>query len=122
MLKLLCITFLSLSPDTSSTTPVARDHSWWVGRTAALQENVDKQGRSANVIFIGDSITQGWEGNGAAIWKKHIAPLGAINLGISGDRTEHVLWRMDHGHLRGLSPEVAVVFVALFVIGPAVPS
>jgi len=67
--------------------------------------------KSAQVIFVGDSITQGWEGAGAEVWKDHISPLRAINLGIGGDRTEHILWRFDHGHLDGIAPKVAVVMI-----------
>jgi beta-glucosidase len=65
-----------------------------------------------DVIFLGDSITQGWEGNGKAAWQKHFEPLKAANLGISGDRTEHVLWRITTGkELEGISPKVAVVMI-----------
>jgi lysophospholipase L1-like esterase len=111
MFKLICIAFLFLVPELSTITPQPRDLEWRVARTAQLQKVVDQVGSSSSVIFVGDSITQGWEGNGAAIWKKHLAPLGAINLGISGDCTEHVLWRLKNGHLQGLSPELAVVMI-----------
>ncbi len=63
-----------------------------------------------DVLFLGDSITQGW-GNNAA-WKKHFAPLKAANFGISGDQTGHVLWRLTEGkEMEGISPKVAVVMI-----------
>ncbi len=72
----------------------------------------------ANILFIGDSITQGWEGAGKDAWNKHFAPLNAINLGISGDRTQHVLWRLDHGNIDGMAkpsagsaPKLAVIMI-----------
>ncbi|HIO20454.1 MAG TPA: GDSL family lipase [Phycisphaerales bacterium] len=121
MFKIICIAFLFLVPELSTITPQPRDLEWWVARTAQLQKVVDEVGSNANVIFVGDSITQGWEGNGAAIWKEHLAPLHAINLGIGGDRTEHVLWRLENGHLHGLTPEVAVVMIGTNNFGHDTP-
>jgi N-acetylglucosamine-6-sulfatase len=63
------------------------------------------------LAFIGDSITQGWEGAGKSVWQKHYADLGAINLGIGGDRTEHVIWRLTSGNLGKIKPEVAVLMI-----------
>jgi lysophospholipase L1-like esterase len=65
----------------------------------------------ADVLFLGDSITYGWTGAGRAAWEAHLAPLGAACHGIPGDRTEHLLWRLTHGELEGLSPKVVVVHV-----------
>ena len=65
----------------------------------------------AEVIMIGDSITQGWEGHGAATFKKYYAPRKTLNVGISGDRTENVLWRLDHGAIDGISPKLAVIMI-----------
>ena len=51
------------------------------------------------VVFIGDSITHFWETSGKAQWQKYFAAgrCRALNLGISADRTEHVLWRLTEG-------------------------
>ena len=111
MITILLALFVTAAPDLTSTTPIPRELDWWAARTTQLQENVDRLGNDAKVIFVGDSITQGWEGNGAAIWQQTFAPCNAINLGIGGDRTEHVLWRMQNGNLRGLAPDVAVVMI-----------
>lgn len=67
-----------------------------------------KQG-NVNVVFLGDSITQGWGGEGKAVWEKRFAPLGAANFGIGGDSTRQVLWRIEHGLLDGLSPKLVVL-------------
>lgn len=63
------------------------------------------------VAFFGDSITEAWLTTGASAWNRWFAPLRAGNFGLSGDRTQQVLWRMQHGELDGLSPEVAVVLI-----------
>ena len=69
-----------------------------------------KQG-NVDLLFIGDSITQGWERAGSAVWERHYARRNAVNLGISGDRTEHVLWRLANGNLDGISPKAAVIMI-----------
>ena len=68
-----------------------------------------KQG-NVDLIFIGDSITQGWEGAGKDVWQEY-AKRNAVNLGIGGDQTGHVLWRLDHGNIDGISPKLAVVMI-----------
>jgi lysophospholipase L1-like esterase len=63
-----------------------------------------------DVLFIGDSITHGWEGQKA--WKKYFEPLKAANFGIGGDQTGHVLWRLTEGdELNGITPKVAVLMI-----------
>ncbi len=64
------------------------------------------------VLFLGDSITQGWEGNGKDVWKKYFEPLKAANFGIGGDRTQHVLWRITEGkELEGIAPKASVLMI-----------
>jgi len=64
-----------------------------------------------DVAFIGDSITQGWETSGKNTWKKYYDGRKCINLGVSGDRTEHVLWRFENGQLDGIKPKVTVLMI-----------
>ncbi|MBS0190150.1 MAG: GDSL family lipase [Planctomycetes bacterium] len=70
------------------------------------------------MIFVGDSITQGWEGEGKAVWKERFAPRNAVNFGIGGDRTQHVLYRVSTGNLDGLdspatgnSPRLVILMI-----------
>ncbi|MHC4875923.1 MAG: GDSL-type esterase/lipase family protein [Planctomycetota bacterium] len=63
------------------------------------------------MIFIGDSITQGWEGRGKQVWAKFYGKRNAVNLGISGDRTQHVIWRLDNGNVKDISPKAAVIMI-----------
>jgi lysophospholipase L1-like esterase len=93
----------------SAVTPVPRTDEWWVKRnneynTLAKQGNVD-------LVFLGDSITEHWAVEGKEIWQELYAPRKAVNLGISGDRTQHVLWRLDHGNVDGLSPKLVVLMI-----------
>jgi lysophospholipase L1-like esterase len=63
------------------------------------------------VVFLGDSITEGWDKHGKALWEKYYAPMNAVNFGISGDQTQHVLWRIDQGELDGINPKVVVLLI-----------
>lgn len=64
-----------------------------------------------DLLFTGDSITDGWRSEGKTIWDKYFAPLKAANFGISGDRTEHVIWRLRHGELEGIQPKLVVLMI-----------
>ena len=62
-----------------------------------------------DLLFLGDSITQGWNDN--AVWKRFYGPRNAANFGIGGDRTQHVLWRIQNGELDGIEPKVVVLMI-----------
>jgi lysophospholipase L1-like esterase len=121
MLKLLLITLVCLAQDISATSPVGRAHAQWAQRFEKIQSELTKSGNNANVLFIGDSITQGWENAGSLIWQEKIAPLGALNFGISGDRTEHVLWRLENSNFEGVSPDFSVVMIGTNNFGQSPP-
>lgn len=95
----------------SAIEPTPRGDQWWTDRHSSFNERVKELGSKADLIFIGDSITQGWESQGREVWEKQFSKHNAINLGIGGDRTQHVLWRFDNGNLDGLNPRVAVVMI-----------
>ncbi len=78
-------------------------------RHESFNERV-KQG-NVDLIFIGDSITAGWERAGKPVWDEFYAKRNAVNLGIGGDRTQHVLWRLDHGNIDGIKPKLAVLMI-----------
>ena len=96
-----------------STYPQQRwSQKWWHKRwKEKYKEAGTPKAKQAKVVFIGDSITQGWEGKGREHWAKHFEPLGALNWGYSGDRTEHVIWRMQNGDVQRVDPEVAVLMI-----------
>ncbi len=83
-----------------------RKDEWWMKRHQSMNKNAKKP---HDLLFIGDSITQGWEGSGKGTWEKYYGNRKALNLGISGDRTEHVIWRLDNGNLRNQKKAKAAV-------------
>lgn len=81
----------------------------------AFHESFVKRARQGgiDVLFLGDSITQGWSTTGEDSWEKHFAPLKAANFGLGGDKTGQVLWRIENGELEGISPKVIVLTVGM---------
>lgn len=64
-----------------------------------------------DIAFIGDSITQAWEGPGKNVWAKYFGARKCLNFGVGGDRTQHVLWRFENGQLDGIKPKAAVLMI-----------
>ena len=100
----------------SSVVPVARTEEGSSAREAELILRV-KEGGTANVVFVGDSITQAWNDPGKAAWDAQLAPLDALNLGNSGDRTEHVLYRLTAAPLTRLKPKHVVLLIGTNNLG-----
>jgi lysophospholipase L1-like esterase len=79
-----------------------------------------------DLIFIGDSITEAWEGAGKEAWTKYYASRHAVNCGTGGDETQHVIWRLQHGNVDGLDkpepkdakpPHLAIVMIGTNNLG-----
>ncbi len=89
--------------------PVPQNESWWTERHERAVARV-REG-SVDLLFIGDSITQGWEEDGRRVWNSYYEPRRAVNLGFNSDRTETVLWRLQHGELDGIAPKLAILMI-----------
>ncbi len=98
-----------LNPVTNSALRPEPRTPGWVKRHEGFVA-IAKQG-SVDVLFLGDSITDFWRDRGKKVWDENYAPLHAANFGISGDRTQHVLWRMQNGELDGLAPKLVVLMI-----------
>ena len=124
--SLLLLTMLSASTTllraTDAATPEPRtvDYEWmsvatWKEKHAADVAIAQKDGM--DLLFVGDSITEGWEWGDGEHWKKHFAPLGAANFGVGGDTTQNLLWRLDNGDVGALKPKVVVVLIGTNNLG-----
>ena len=96
----------------SAIVPASRPDDWWQKRHADLLVRA-KQGDS-DLAFIGDSITHGW---GGETWEKSFGKYKPMNLGFSGDRTQHVLWRLQNGELNGVHPKAVVIMIGTNNVG-----
>jgi beta-glucosidase len=100
----------------ASVTPKQKDpkrHEQFLkDKDAALQKG------PVQLVFIGDSITDAWRGGPQhKLYEERWGKYNPLNLGISGDETEHVLWRLEHGELDGLKPKVVVMMIGTNNLG-----
>jgi len=97
----------------SAVTPVTQTVqwavSWWMPRQDAVNARL-KEG-DVDLLYIGDSITHFFENAGKAVWGKYYAPRRAVNMGFSGDCTQHVLWRLDNSDFSNIKPKLAIVMI-----------
>tara|TARA_B100001029_G_C15056299_1_gene454653 strand:- start:320 stop:2530 length:2211 start_codon:yes stop_codon:yes gene_type:complete len=95
----------------TATVPAHRmDQEWWRDRHRQ-KVKLAKEG-NFDLLFIGDSITHGWESAGKATFEKFYNVRKTLNIGFSGDRTEHVLWRLLNGELpENVNPKVATIMI-----------
>ncbi len=90
--------------------------SKWLETHAKLVAHVQATRGPIDVLLVGDSITQQW---GSALerkplnaaWQKHFSRYQTVKLGIAGDKTQNVLWRLDHGGVEGLRPRLVVLLI-----------
>jgi lysophospholipase L1-like esterase len=94
--------------------PVPKDGNWMKRHDGFVAEA--KKGE-CGVLFLGDSITDGWRGKPKAIFEAAFGAHKPLNFGIGGDRTQHVLWRLQNGELDGLKPKAAVLMIGTNNIG-----
>ena len=70
------------------------------------------------VLFFGDSLTERFElWDAPQVWREHMTPRGVLNAGINGDRTEHLLWRLENGNLAGPPPQGVVLWIGTNDLG-----
>jgi len=116
---------LAAFADALSLAPAVPAASWaksfWFSRFDAKKAEAAKGGYP--VVFVGDSITHFWESRGAEVWDMNYTNVDyrALNVGFSGDRTENVLWRLQHGQLDGLDPRAVVLMIGTNNIGHRQP-
>ncbi|MFO7177246.1 MAG: GDSL-type esterase/lipase family protein [Pseudomonadota bacterium] len=93
--------------------PRSRDYPWmsrerWLERHVSLRAIDPERKRRAQVVFLGDSIVEGWD---EAIFDQYFGRHHALRFGIGGDTTQNVLWRIAEGELVGIDPRVLVLLI-----------
>ena len=129
------------APAVPTALPASEQNPYWAGkdfwnrRHKAKLDEIAKGPRSYDCVFIGDSITHNWEGwsdpidvekvtrqysagvlkfpngPGRRVWHEMCKRWNLLNLGIGGDCTQHVLWRMDHGELDGYKTRFVMLMI-----------
>lgn len=103
------------APTPPAATPTPRPDKWWQDKHAAILANMKKGGHQT--VFLGDSITEGWGGEGKKIWAEQLADVHPVNCGIGGDQTQHVLARLDDGLLDALAAKNNDIGTVVLLIG-----
>jgi len=95
-----------------------RNDDNWLAKHRGFVDNTRNSNGSQRVLFYGDSITEGWLGAGRPTYDQYYVPIGIANYGISGDRVEHVLWRIQDGEVTdNLNPSVCVIKIGTNNLG-----
>jgi lysophospholipase L1-like esterase len=103
-------------PNTAAEPVLRAKNEPWLKRHEGFVE-IAKTQAHCDLLFLGDSITDYWRSKGKELWDREYAPHGAVNFGISGDRTQHLLWRLQNGEIGGLKPKVIVMMIGTNNIG-----
>ncbi len=125
LLAVLCLLPLVAHAKTNlAIMPIDRnDLPWWKARFAETltQAKADPQ---AQVIWLGDSITQFWQLQGThgydnilPVWQKYYAPYDALDFGFKGDTTSSLIWRLDHGQVARLDPRLVIILIGANNLG-----
>jgi lysophospholipase L1-like esterase len=83
-------------------------------RQRAADINEKAKARSYSVLFLGDSITERWDDG---VWTHYFSSFDPLNAGVSGDRTEHLLWRIENGNLDHQRPRAVVLLIGTNDLG-----
>ena len=85
---------------------------WWANRFLSRSREIEKvKGKTVDVVMLGDSIIHFWEWKHPQSWAKFTAGRTVLNLGYGGDRTEQVIWRINHGELDGYTAKCIVLMI-----------
>jgi lysophospholipase L1-like esterase len=127
-LSLVCLALSWIAPGQAQTRapaaaqPIERADKWWQQRHR--EKLAELRRGPVDLVFLGDSITQDYEGSGPPawrdfhpVWERFYGDRHALNLGFSGDATSHLLWRIEHGEVDGIAPKVAVILIGANNLG-----
>jgi lysophospholipase L1-like esterase len=114
MLFALALTAYAQEKSAALTPKDRNGEAWWKKRFDEKVEQM-KQG-DIDLLLIGDSITHGWD-NHEKIRDKFYADRKILNFGFSGDRTEHVLWRLENAPMDAIRPKAVTLMIGTNNIG-----
>lgn len=85
---------------------------WWANRVLSRHKEIEKvKGETVDLVLLGDSIMHFWEWKHPKSWAKLTAGRKVLNLGYGGDRTQNIIWRINHGELDGYEAKCVVLMI-----------
>ena len=91
--------------------PTAKSDGWWLDRLLRNRNQIAESGGQIDLVFVGDSITHGWEGQGKEVLAELRKTYSVLNLGYGSDRTENVLWRLENGEMDGYRAKCVMLMI-----------
>ena len=91
-----------------------RGSNYWPARYLEKRNAIVDGEGEYDVVMVGDSITHRWEregGEGRTLFAEICKTYKILNLGYGGDRTEHVIWRMENGELEGYKAKLFTLMI-----------
>lgn len=101
-------TFSADAKPPQTVVPEQRSKPEWRAERHAEKVAQAKAG-DIDFVMIGDSITHYWEKQ--RNYNDRFAPYKTLNLGVGGDRTQNVLWRIQNGEIDGISPKLVTMMI-----------
>lgn len=93
--------------------PVARQKNPESWLRAHEQISRSAQRGEVPILFIGDSITHMMLNKSGSVWRDTYQKIGCVNIGLSGDKVENILWRIQNGALGTVQPKVTVLLAGV---------
>jgi lysophospholipase L1-like esterase len=112
-------------PETADEPAPRADHNSMLAHSELLEKA--KQGR-IDVYFEGDSITRRWGTSDEQYkhflrnWQENFFGWNAANFGWGGDKTQNILWRLNHGELDNVKPKIIVLLAGTNNVGNNSPA
>ena len=91
--------------------PESRGASWENNRHKFFVDIASQPNPACQALFLGDSITDFWRDRALGVWGGNFGKYWAENFGVSGDRTQHLLWRLQNGEIGNLRPKAIVLMI-----------
>ena len=102
----------AIAAEDSPSMPKERTDDLGIEQKQEINADIKKMDGKIDLAFVGDSITRRWRGEGnIQVWNKYWGSYRAVNMGIGGDATQNVLWRLKNGQLDGYQARVFVVMI-----------
>ena len=102
---------LALHPTTRIRSEGYGKFDWWLDRALAKRNQIAESKGEIDLVFFGDSITHNWENQGAASLEELRKTYSVLDIGYSGDRTEHLIWRGQNGELDGYKAKCIMLLI-----------
>jgi len=90
--------------------------SWHKSQNDQIMADLKKSGGDVGFLLIGDSIIAGWPSKGRASYAT-FQKWKPLNMAISAEHTEHILYRLLNGNIEGIKPKAAMILIGTNNLG-----